>query len=356
MEEILRKLVSFQTVGDDHQSIHEAMDYIATFVAQRGMFIERFEYEGQEALVATIRAGEKTPKVMLAAHLDVVPGNEELFNLRVTDDKLYGRGTLDMKFAIAAYLQLIDDLSDNLESYDFGLLITSDEENGGQSTRQLLEEGYQPQVCVIPDGGDNWQVQVTSKGFYYLKLHRYGTPAHGSRPWLGDNAILPLIHTLEKIQALFGEPKPESPTLNIGTITGGATINQVADYAEASLDIRALTEEEKRPILADIQAICKQENVELNIILDGAATRFDLDHPLIAPFTAAIQDVTGITVRGSHTLGSNDTRFYMARDIPCISLYPTGAGHHGPEEWIDKKAFFQFKEVLDRYLQAIAKR
>lgn len=211
-----------------------------------------------------------------------------------------------------------------------------------------------PEICIIPDGGDNWQIQLTSKGFYHLQVRTYGTPAHGSRPWLGDNAILPLLHCLQKVHALFGAPEPDKATVNIGTITGGAAINQVADYAEASLDLRVWQESERKELLGQIQAICDAEAVELHIMGDGAATSFDLADPLIAPFARIITTVTGITVTGSHTLGSNDTRFYAAYDVPCISLYPTGAGHHGPEEWLSKQAFHQFKDVLGQYLQEVA--
>jgi acetylornithine deacetylase/succinyl-diaminopimelate desuccinylase-like protein len=355
MEEILRKLVSFHTVEDDRSAIHQALDYIATFVADRGMHVERFESDGHESLIATITPGNKTPKVILAAHLDVVPAEEELFQLRQADGRFYGRGVLDMKFAIAAYLQLVDELQASLKDYDFGLVITTDEEQGGLSTQKLLAEGYRPKICILPDGGDNWQIQLSSKGFYYLQIRKYGTPAHGSRPWLGVNAILPIMDILQEIKGLFGELTAENPTLNIGTINGGAAINQVADYAEASIDIRG-TEAQKRPLLKQIRAICSKHDAELHIILDGAATRFDINHPLIAPFAKEITSVTGIEVTGSHTLGSNDTRFYAERNIPCISLYPTGAGHHGPEEWMSEQAFFQFKEVLGNYLDAVAKR
>lgn len=356
MEDILRKLVGFHTTADDPQSMHEALDYIATFVTERGMHVARFEHNGVESLVATVKAEHKTPKVMLAAHLDVTPATDDLFEVRKLGDKLYGRGTLDMKFAIAAYLQLIDELQDSLSTYDIGIMITSDEESGGHDgTGELVKEGYLPQVCIIPDGGDNWQVQLSSKGFLYLRLQAYGTPAHGSRPWLGVNAVWPLISAVQEIQELFKNNTAESATLNLGKFHGGAAINQVADYAEASLDIRTPTDAEKLPLLAQIRSICANHQVEVSVFLDGHATSFNLRDPLIAPFVRAITEVTGVQVTGSHTLGSNDARFFVPYNIPCISVYPTGAGHHGPEEWISEEGFYQFKDVLLRYLEEVAK-
>ncbi len=356
MEEILGKLVGFHTVVDDTQATHEAMDYIATFLAQRGMHIERFELGGHESLVATTGPGIKTPKVLLAAHLDVLPGADELFELRLEDGKFYGRGTLDMKFAIAAYLRFVDDNREHLAKYDFGIMITSDEEQGGfEGIEKLLKEGYLPKVCVLPDGGDNWQVQLTSKGFFYLKLQSYGTTAHGSRPWRGVNAIEPLLEALREIRSGFTELGPKTNTINIGTISGGGGPNQVPDYAESLIDIRTTAESEKPAILEHVRAVCKAHTISLTVILDGAATHFSLEDPLIAPFARHITEVTGVKVHGSHTLGSNDTRFFTPYNIPCISCYPSGAGHHGPDEWLSQEAFHQFREVLGRYLEEVAR-
>lgn len=356
MEDILRKLVAFPTVTGNSQAAHEALDYIIDFVTQRGMHLQRYDSNGYESFVATTRSENKTPKVMLAAHLDVVPAADELFEMRKSDGKIYGRGVLDMKFAIAAYMQLVDDLQESLHLYDFGIMITTDEEMGGMDgVAKLVDEGYIPGVCILPDGGDNWQIQLFSKGFLYLQLRSYGTPAHGSRPWLGVNAIYPLMETIQEIQQIFKDSGPDTDTFNVGAISGGTTYNQVADFAEAKIDIRLTSEANKKKLLAQIEAICKKHNVELLVNMDGAVTDFSLENPLIAPFADYIHEVTGIQVQGSRTLGSNDCRYLAAKGVPCISVYPTGAGHHGPEEWIDENAFYQFKQVLERYVDHTAK-
>jgi succinyl-diaminopimelate desuccinylase len=357
MEDIFRKLVSFHTVTGDTQSVHEALDYIATFVAQRGMHIERFESGGYESLVATVTPGHKTPKVMLAAHLDVVPAPDEMFELRKENGRFYGRGVLDMKFALAAYLQLVDELQDNLQNYDIGLIITSDEEVGGKNgAAELIKEGYRPEVCVLPDGGDDWQVQVHSKGVLWLKIAAHGKPAHASRPWLGKSAFVPLLKVLHDSESLFPENNAQSNTYNLGHLTGGTAENQVVDYAEALLDIRVMSEGEKAKLLEETRAICHKHGAELTVTLDGAACEFDLENPYIAPFVRLITEVAGVEVKGAHTLGTSDVRYYAAEGIPCISVYPTGAGHHGPEEWISEQAVYQFKDILGQYLEKIARR
>lgn len=354
MKDILQRLVQFHTVASDPQAMHEAFDYIADFVIKRGMHVERFDVAGAESLVATVVPGRKTPKVLLAAHLDVVPAPDELFEVREENGRLYGRGTMDMKFAIAAYLQLIDDLQDRLEDYDIGLMITSDEEIGGPGVESLIKEGYVPEVCILPDGGDNWQIQLHSKGFWYLRVSSHGKPAHGSRPWLGENAIYPLMDGLHAIRALFPQNEQETATVNIGSISGGKVINQVADYAEALVDVRFNHLEERDRLYDQVKAVCKKHNLTMDIVVEGDPTEFSLDDPYIGPFARAITEVTGITVKGSRTMGSNDARFFGAVGVPCVSLYPTGADHHGPEEWLAEQSLYDFKEVLGRYLDAVA--
>ncbi len=356
MEEILRKLVAFPTITGDETAVHQALDYIAGFVVARGMHVERFDSNGFESIIATTIPGNKKPTILLGAHLDVVPAAEDMFILREDNGTFYGRGTLDMKGAIAAYLQIIDDLQDTLSDYDFGLMITSDEETGGENgVRALLDEGYEPKVCVLPDGGDDWQIQVHSKGLLYAKIVVYGKPAHGSRPWLGDNANLTLLNIIGEIQRLFPDPSPDTNTMNLGQIKGGDAVNQVADYAEATIDIRVTSEHEKTRIIKALQTICDQSNVELIFTLNGAVGEFSLTNLYIKPFAECIEQVTGVKVKGSRTLGSNDGRYFAAKHIPCISFYPTGGGHHGPEEWLDKQAFHQMKDVIRNYLEKIAK-
>ncbi len=357
MEDILAKLVSFHTTEDDPQAMHQALDYIADFLAKRGMTIERYDSNGYESMVATIRPGQKTPAVMLAAHLDVVPAADELFVMRRDGGKLYGRGVLDMKFAVAAYMQLVDDLQDRLEDYDFAIMITGDEEMGGlDGTAALLKEGYLPKVAILPDGGDNWQIQTLSKGFIYGKIRAFGKAAHGSRTWLGDNAIIKLMDILAEMRKLFEEPaRMEVSTLNIGQFHGGEATNQVAADAEAAIDCRFINNEEKAKALEAINAICAKTDAEFDLLLNGAEHRTDLADPLVEPLARHIEAVTGTHVTGWSTPASSDARYFADHGIPCLSVYPIGGGHHGPEEWLDAQAFEQYKVVLQRYLDEIAK-
>jgi acetylornithine deacetylase/succinyl-diaminopimelate desuccinylase-like protein len=357
MEDILERLVAIPTVTGDRPAADEALGYAAEFVAKRGMDVQWHESGGLPSLTASAEPDNKTPKVLLAAHMDVVPAPDELFKLRKESDKLYGRGVLDMKYAIAAYLQTIHELGDDVPNYDLGLMLTSDEETGGQhGTGALVEQGYRPDVCVLPDGGDDWQIQTFAKGVSFVNFAAEGRSAHSARPWLGDNAIMKLVNLIPEVAALFPESHDNSNTQSLNQISGGRAPNQVPDHAEAVFDIRALSEAEKSRLLSAAGQLACQHNAAMSVLIDGATCNFSLDDPLIAPFAEAISDVSGTVVAGSRTCGTSDLRYLAEHHIPSISVYPPGGGHHGPDEWLSRRGFHDFQKILRRYLETVAKR
>ena len=147
---------------------------------------------------------------------------------------MYGRGTFDMKFAAACYLKLIDELQDELESYDFGVMFTSDEEIANGSVEDMLEQGFYSgtEVCVLPDAGNDWEIEASCNGVWFMELTGNGHTAHGSRPWEGDNAIDRLIEGLAQIRHLFGVSKePGESSLNVGQIEGSRQGSSQVRYA-----------------------------------------------------------------------------------------------------------------------------
>lgn len=356
MEKILQKLIAFPTITGDSQASHELIEYVADFARQRGMHIERYMANGYESLVATSRPGDKSPAVMLAAHGDVVKAPDELFELRQEDGKLIGRGVLDMKCALAAYLQIIDEIKDDLHNYSLGLMVTMDEEIGGtNSMPQLVAEGYRPKVCVLPDGGDNWQIQVASKGILIYKVTAHGRSSHSSRHWEGDNALQKLLPILPKLEALFPNQGEDTSTISINNISGGSVFTQVPNRAHAIFDIRTINQAEHYRLQKAIQQICSENNLECKLEASGDPTSFDLQDPYIAPFVTLIKEVTGVTVEGVRTLATNDARFLAPFNIPCISFYPKGGGHHSPVEWVEAKALEQLKTIIRQYVDLMAK-
>lgn len=354
LTEILRQLVAFKTVSRDLAANHRALDYVEAFVAERGMKTKRVESNGHGSLIATTRE-TKTPKVFLAAHVDVVPAPEELFTLREERGILYGRGTYDMKFAIAAYMQVVETLKDSLGDYDFGLMITTDEELAGQDgTGFLVNEGYVPEITVLPDGGQDWAIEESAKGFCLCKVTATGVTAHSSRSWEGESATEKLIEFLHDMKRLFPAPSVDTTTTNVGIIKGGEAANQVASAAEALFDIRFPSSAAFTKAREKIAQLAKEHGVVCEEIRVGDVYITDQSNPYVETFRQALTKVLGRDPGTSKSLGGSDAVYFARRGVTSIVVRPPGGGMHGDDEWIDAAGVSELHDVLKIFLEHAA--
>lgn len=360
MEEILRKLVELPTTNSNPAAINEALNFIEVYLAERGMLVERFEFNGVESLVATTKQ-TKTPKVLLAAHVDVVDAPADQFKLGQENGNYTGRGVLDMKYAIAVYMQLVDDIKDHLQDYDFGIMITGDEEVAGSNgTGKLIEHGYRADVVVLPDAGeshDNWKLERSAKGFVYKQVSANGVAVHGSLPWKGENAIYKLIDFASELRRQFPNQDQKGTTLNIGMIDGGLAPNQVPADATMTLDIRVPSLEESLRVETLLQELSKQYGVAVAELLpSGAPHRPDLNSQPFQIFHECFDAiVTDNKLVPADSFGASDARFFAAVDIPCLLVNPPGRGLHADYESVQVKGVNQFKDILKLYLDKMTK-
>lgn len=357
MDPYLKRLIAERTVSSDIQANSTTLDYLETFFTEKGLFVTRYDFDGYGSLVATTRQNAKDSKVLLAAHLDVVPAPDYLFELREEDGKYMGRGTFDMKFSIASYMHMVDQLADQLDSYDFGIMITTEEEIGGlNGVAKLVQLGYKPEVVILPDGAGDWQIETLAKGFIYGHITTHGITAHGSKPWDGDSATFKLFDLIQELRAFFVDQSLNTNTLNIGMLEAGTAMNQIPARAEASLDIRFVSMAEKEKIIAHITKLCETYDATYREEpLGGYPCINDLSNPLIKSFAESVQHVTGVTPSGTISTGASDARFFAGIGVPAIICRPPGGGQHADTEWIDTVGFEQYHDVLVHYLQNVAR-
>ncbi len=355
MKDILSHLVSIPTVSVDLEANRQAIEYIDLFLSERGLYVKRFDFGGHAALFATTQR-TKTPRVLLAAHVDVVPGPARLFKLQEKGDRLYGRGVLDMKFAIAAYLQLVDDLQDDLHKYDFGLMITTDEELGGRDgVKALTELGYLPEACVLPDGGKDWVLEQAAKGMVWVVATATGKPGHGSRPWDGESANEKMMLFLQAVQReLFATQSPDTSTINIGTLHGGSAANQVADLCTSDIDIRPVNHEDHTRIVARLKELADEYDVNCEYLINDSPIEVDLTDPYVIAYANSLEKVTGIPLRTMRSNGGSDARHLAVHSIPTLVGYPVGGGSHSDDEWLETKSLYQFRDVVQDFLEQTA--
>lgn len=349
----LVKLVAMPTFSDDVAANDIALDYIEKYLSSRGMQCRRDRFNGHGTLLAsTLASNLLTPTVLLTAHVDVVHASRKLFTLRQHNNRLSGRGTYDMKFSIAGYLQLVDDLQDNLKDYDFGILITTDEEIGSESVARLVASGLHPQVCLMPDStAPGWNIETVAKGFWRFDLTAQGCTAHGARPWEGDSASFKLIHALHELKMNFEGHHEGTDSLNIGKINGGHGYNVVPDEITAAVEIRYMNKQSLGVQQDMIKKLCQKYNLIFTQQTLCSSVLTDLSHPLVRKYLESVETVTGEVSEAFISCAGSDAPAFYDAGITCILSCCIGGGHHSEDEWIDLNSFLQFVPILHTFLE-----
>lgn len=355
---ILTKLVSFPTIAGDTAALEACLDYVHEHLNDSGLTVTRHRSDGVPSLVATTRAGMRS-KVLLQAHLDVVPAPAKLYRLHDTGERLTGRGVFDMKFAAASFLAAAKTLQDRNKGLDYSIMFTCDEEVGSQNgTRYLLEEeGYRADICLLPDGSMDWALEERAKGAWFVSVRADGQTAHGSRPWEGDDAIHKLLNFLQAARRLFSASATASfePSMVVSDLRGGSAINQVPDAATAMLDVRFPDSESKTRLEAELYALAAEYGVILatHTLLD--ATRLDTKLPLVQEWRDVVCEVTGReAVATSDSLGGSDAHHFIRHGIAPIVTRPRGGSPHSSQEWVHKQDVHDFYRCVVAYLERTA--
>jgi succinyl-diaminopimelate desuccinylase len=319
---LLEALIRLKTTNDPaHREEHErCRDLIHREAATRGLRTTTVGGPTASILVGT-RPDERKPLVLLAAHLDVVAALPEQFEPRIEEGNLVARGASDMKFAVPLFLRALEELPATLRDRVL-IAFTFDEETGGMAgTRHLLDEhGLRPTTCFLPDGGDNHELEADEKGVMQFRLRTTGRAAHGSRPWLGENA-------LDKLLVIYGDLRREfpvvdgpglwGPTLNLGKIAGGNAANQVPDAAEALLDVRFTERSSLDETLARVRSIVAGRG-DLEPVVAGDVFHLDLASPSARWVQDAATAALGRELPIYRSEGASDARFFSRHQIPVV--------------------------------------
>ncbi|MDB5178415.1 MAG: hypothetical protein JWN01_358 [Patescibacteria group bacterium] len=360
---LLKTLVQMPTITAEKATTRAALDWVKHQVRDLPLHVTDFEHNGYGALILTTRP-TKHPKVLLSAHIDVIPAGPSEFTFREVDGRYYGRGVFDMKFAIAAYIQLLLELGDDLPRYDLGVVITSDEEDTGgrEGAGPLVAAGWGGDVIIDPDAiTPSWAVQRAGKGILRYRITSRGEAGHGSRTWLYRNAINQLMEYLQDLSARFvsepcGDPDHVHPTLNVGTIHGGRVPNQVADKAYAEVDIRVMPGHTLAETVEFIQGVAEHHpHIGFEHIASDEAVSLDMNLECVTRIRRIITGVTGTHNRPVLSHGASEAGYYAAKGVPVILFNPPGGNHHAAGEWVDKQGVEQFAQIIRQFVEQEAR-
>ncbi|KAB8140961.1 M20/M25/M40 family metallo-hydrolase [Chloroflexia bacterium SDU3-3] len=339
-------LMLIPSVADSPEQLRAAIDYAEEYArAIPGVFLHRGEYGGKPHLVATLR-DTKTPALFLNAHLDVVPGRPAQFTPELRDGRIYGRASQDMKGSGAVLLRLLRDLAALPERPDVGFQFVSDEEIGGDfGTGTLAAQGWDCQFFLAAEPTD-LEICYAHKGVLWVEVELHGTPAHGSRPWAGANALAELRDGLVAMERRYPTPDEAAwlttsvPTL----IQGGEASNRLPERVLLTLDVRHIPDETPEQVVAALQECFP--TAEVRLVRSGPPLDTAPDHPLVQRLAAAVEGVTGKPAGFYREHFSTDARFYSAKGTPAVCLGPVGYGLHSDEEWVEIDSLVQLYHAL----------
>jgi succinyl-diaminopimelate desuccinylase len=339
-------LIRFKSMHSRPEEIQACMLFMENYLARNGVSYRRIEQNGVPTLLV-LRPDGYAP-VLLMSHIDVVDAPDELFEPRVENGKLFGRGSIDDKYAAALSLVLVKEHLEKLKAcgknqadLPFGILISGDEEIGGHNGAQPALARLKTDFAIALDGGRLDKIVVKEKGILRLKLIARGKTAHGARPWLGENAIEKLIADYFKIKAHFELTASDHwhRTLNFSRIQAGKATNQVPDYAEALFDIRYTDHDDMNAV---VDAIRRDIQGEVEVV-----EREPLFQSGDTPYLERLRKAAGNPELGAEH-GASDARFLSEFGIPGIVWGADGDNSaHSVEEHVNIGSLLRLHQVLD---------
>ncbi|SIN59944.1 succinyldiaminopimelate desuccinylase [Parasphingorhabdus marina DSM 22363] len=311
-----------------------------------------------ENLFAIRRGADDSRHFAFAGHLDVVPPGEgwhsDPFAPEIRGDLLYGRGAVDMKGSIAAFVSALHQLPRDLGT--ISLIITGDEEGPARfGTVALMdwmaERNIRPDLCVVGEPtsvhrlGD--MVKIGRRGSVNMWVTVNGTQGHVAYPHLADNPITRLGKILSEIDELhldggtdwFQASNIEFTDLHVGN----PAHNVIPARAEGRLSIRFNDQHSGDSLSQMIREIVEKHGGKLRPVISG--------EPFLTPpgelselVATAITDVTGVEPELSTSGGTSDARF-LSKIVPVVEFGLCNATMHKLDEAVAIADLDQLAEI-----------
>src|SRR3954466_15294147 len=337
--------------------MREAAGFIKGWLEARDVEAKDGAHNGLPVIAATVGA-ETGPPIVLHGPLDVAPGRPEQFQPHVEGDRLFGRGAYDMKGGLAAMMCAIRDLATQ-SAVRVHFVCVSDEESDEADARgsdYLVERGFTGDFAITGEPTD-LHIGIQAKGVLALRIDVFGTAAHGSTPWLGDNAIMKAVDVFRRIEAMgFTRESSEMfdrPSVSLGRRAAGDAMNKVPDICTIDVDIRFLPGQSARDILDEIREL-PDTDVKLQLHREPAIV--ERDNPYVALLAESVADGVPSERISIGRDGASDIVSFLEAGPPGVEFGPVGAGHHGPDEWVSVSSLVRYQRALVDFVEAIPKR
>jgi succinyl-diaminopimelate desuccinylase len=354
---LAERLITYDT--STLEGMQSAAGFVKGWLEARDVEVTGTVHNGRPVLAATI-GPSGGPTVVLHGHLDVVPARPEQFSARVDGDRLYGRGAYDMKGGLAAMMCALHDLVAE-ERVRVHFVCVSDEESEEIEQRgsdYLVEQGYTGDFAITGEP-TNMHIGIQAKGVLAMRIEVTGTAAHGSTPWVGDNAVLKAVDVFRQIEVLpFARESSDlfdRPSINLGRIVGGDALNKVPDLCLIDVDVRYLPGQDADEIRAAVDALPDASVVK---VFHRQPAIVERDEPFVQALGEAISRVApppGERISVGRD-GASDAISFLEAGVPAVECGPVGDGHHGPQEWVSIRSLGDYRRTLVEFIKLLPAR
>jgi acetylornithine deacetylase len=376
--EMTKRLVGFDTTS--RNSNLALIDFVRDYLDGYGVKSELvFDAGGQKAnLYATIGWDDRSG-IMLSGHTDVVPVDDQdwhsdPFKIAEKDDRLYGRGSADMKGFVATLLSLIPELVKRKLREPIHLSFSYDEEVGCIGIRTLIEvlkdRPNKPRLCIVgePTG---MQVGVGHKGKHVYRCHVHGHEAHSSLIHQGVNAIEAAGEIIAKLKELARRKRDHGPfdadfqppysSIHTGLIHGGTALNIVPRDCEFDFEIRPLPGDDVPGFIKEIRDYAATLLPEMHAV--QAETDIAIDEISAAPSlsTPTDHEATRLAAALSGANGTIKVAFgtegglFAAAGIPTVICGPGSIDQaHKPDEFVALEQIARCEAFLQRLIDRVS--
>jgi succinyl-diaminopimelate desuccinylase len=335
--DLAQEFIEFDTTTPKDNGMQSRM---ISYLKKAGFTIHLLPFEGIQNFYA--RLGNSSPVFCFAGHTDVVPsGPEESwttppFSGKIRENNLFGRGSADMKGALAAMVSAVSEFlkESPLQKGSIVFLITGDEEGPAiHGTAKVMEwlrqKGEKMDFCLVGEPTSNHrvgdQIKNGRRGSVNGRLTLYGIQGHVAYPHLAKNPLhegLDILKELTGLQFDRGNSFFDPTRLVLTNIQGGTgTDNVTPERVEIRFNIRFGTASTFSSIKEKIEKLLKASGQKFSVefTLSGEAFLSEKGR-LIESMIQSVQEETGITPELSTSGGTSDARFIAPEGIEVAEL------------------------------------
>jgi acetylornithine deacetylase len=370
--DLLDRLIAFDTVSA--KSNLPLLAYVREYLQSYGISSDLVFNETRDKANLYCTIGPKdVGGIMLSGHTDVVPVEGQAwatdpFRLVRDGDRLYGRGTADMKGFIAAVLARVPQLAETHLSIPVHLALSHDEEVGCVGVRSLVQilahSETRPRLCVVGEPTE-MQVVVAHKGKQYLRVHVRGLEGHSSLSPHGVNAIEMAAELIIYLRSLGERKQREGPfdnefdvpytTVMTGIVHGGTNLNIIPNYCWFDFEVREIPGDDPNAVIDDLKRYAensvlprmRQIDQNTGIEFEDVSLRGSLDTPLDEEIVALAKLWAGREDHCKVAFGTEAALFQRGAHIPSVVCGPGSIKQaHKPNEYIEIDQLQRFEVFL----------